>query len=435
MEYRGWSPGHGDAAVSGKGRSFWIILASLTIATLPYERIMGPASLRIVDGVVVLLCLAMTFSYWRSRKRIVFPLVIPMLFILASSLVASMLGFAYVVNIIAMVQEIYLWVFLVMMTNLLLQLNTKERDTILMIWTIVACLIALTTVMGMLHIGPSMFYEIPQRDRYQFEGFDRGVGTFINPNAAAAYLSSSFFVAIGAPLPVVWRILACGWIFVGMYGTGSNGAMGTTVISLGLLAVVFSMLRWRRSALGWAAVGSLGMAVALFLLERAPMLLPQNFSSGDGLLSTSATRAARALLLRFQLWTAGWREFQKRPWGFGPNSASEIQASLHNDYLAFLFERGPVGLIGWILLLLEPLIYVIRAALQSQGDRKHQWQILALGAGFLANGMNAAVHELSHTRQLWLLMAFIFAQAITLLRISEKEEVLAKTNPHLGHSY
>ena len=207
-----------------------------------------------------------------------------------------------------------------------------------------------------------------------------------------------------------------------MYATGSNGAMGTTLLALGLLTILYTILRQRRAALGWALALTGGTAVSILLLDKLPTLLSSSASATGSLLSTSAQRAARALMLRAQLWRVGWQQFEKRPWGFGPNSASEIHASLHSDYLAFLFERGPVGFLGWTLLLLEPLLYVLRAASRSQMDKVHQWQILALGAGFLANAMNAAVHELSHTRPLWLLMAFIFAQSIAILEQTKQRE-------------
>ena len=198
---------HSGSTIKDPRWTYWGIGLLLMIVVLPYERLVGPASLRLVDAVIVLLVLYTAVSSWRSRQRLVFPLLLPMWLIIMSSLVASLLGFAYMTNFMAILQEVYLWILLVVVTNLLLRHNAIERDRLLKLWALVACVIALTTIMGMLHIGPSMFYEIPQRTRYQFEGFDRGVGTYINPNAAAAYLSSSFFIAIGAPLPKWVRLL------------------------------------------------------------------------------------------------------------------------------------------------------------------------------------------------------------------------------------
>ena len=403
--------------------SFSGIAIVLAIILLPYERLVGPASLRPVDGIFVILSVYTAVSCWRNHQRLVFPLLIPMWLIIMSSLVAAVLGFAYFTNLIAIVQEIYLWVVLIVITNLLLRHSPAERDLFFKIWVAVSCVIALTTLMGMLHIGPSMFYEIPMRDRYQFDGFDRGVGTYVNPNAAAAYLSTSFFIAIGAPIPRPIRVVACCWIFMGMFGTGSNGAMGTTLIALVLLVGLYLVVRNRRAALGLALAATGVTAVFTLLLERLPAILSLSGTANSSLLGSSVRRVGRAMMLRIQLWTIGWREFQKRPWGFGPNSASKLQASLHSDYLAFLFERGPIGFLGWVLLLLEPLFYVARAVRHPQADNAHQWQLLALGAGFVANAMNAAVHELSHTRPLWLLMALIFAQSIAILQTHSKDAI------------
>jgi len=411
--------------------TFWGIATVLVIVVLPYERFTGPASTRLLDGIIILLALYMALNCWRSRERIVVPLLVPMLLILLSSLVATILGFAYSTNITAVIQELYLWVLVIVMTNVLLQHPLPDRNRLLKIWVIVACVVALTTLMGMLHIGPAMFHEIPQRDRYQFEGLDRGVGTYVNPNAAAAYLSISFFIAAGMAWPMGWRILACSWLLAGMYGTGSNGAMGTTLAAFGLLFVYATIQRQGQRVWAWAAVISGGTAVVILLLDKAPALFSATPLAGSSLFTTSIRRISRAMRLRFQLWDVGWQAFQERPWGIGPNSASEIEASLHSDYLAFLIERGPLGLLGWLLLLIEPLVYAVRAAQKSQADPAQQWQMLALGAGILASALNSAVHELSHTRPFWLLMAFIFAQSIALLRPLPQPEFVAGSWPGL----
>lgn len=420
-----------EALPQRRGWTFWGIATVLVIVVLPYERFAGPASLRLMDGIVVLLMVYLVFNCWRTRERIVFPLLLPMGLIIISSLVSTILGFAYSTNLTAVTQELYLWALLVVMTNVLLKHSAEDQDRLLKIWVVVACLIALTTLMGMLHVGPAMFHEIPQRDRFQFAGLDRGVGTYVNPNAAAAYLSTSFFIAMGSTLPWGWRLVACGWIFLGIYATGSNGAMGTSLFALGLLCMVSSIQRQRHRIWAWAAALTGGTAVFALLLDKAPALFSTGAFVGTSLLSTSVRRVSRAMMLRLELWQVGWQAFQKRPWGIGPNSASEIQASLHSDYLAFLVERGPFGFLGWLLLLLEPLVYVAQAAKRSRSDLAHQWQILALGAGFLANAMNSAVHELSHTRPLWLLMAFIFAQSISLLR----QVIAAEPVPDLMSSF
>jgi O-antigen ligase len=412
--------------------TFWGIATVLVVVVLPYERFAGPASTRLMDGIVILLALYLALNCWRTRTRLVVPLLAPMLLILLSSLAATILGFAYSTNITAVIQELYLWGLVIVMTNVLLQHPLPSRNRLLKIWVVVACVVALTTLMGMLRIGPAMFHEIPYRDRYQFTGLDRGVGTYVNPNAAAAYLSISFFIALGVAWPVGCRALVCGWFLVGMYGTGSNGAMGTTLAAFGLLVVYATILRQRQRIWAWAAFVSGGTAVAILLVDKAPALFSATPFASSSVFTTNVRRISRAMRLRFELWDVGWQAFQERPWGIGPNSASEIKASLHSDYLAFLIERGPLGFLGWLLLLLEPLIYAARAAQKSRADPAQQWQMLALGAGILATALNATVHELSHTRPFWLLMAFIFAQSIALLRPLPQPGFTAKSWPSLS---
>jgi O-antigen ligase len=81
---------------------------------------------------------------------------------------------------------------------------------------------------------------------------------------------------------------------------------------------------------------------------------------------------------------------------------------LHNDYAAFLFERGPLGAIGWVWIVGAVVLAPVRAAYQSP-DRYRRWRLLALGVGFLSCAVNAFAHEISHFRQVWVLMAFVFA--------------------------
>ncbi|MDY6876698.1 MAG: O-antigen ligase family protein [Chloroflexota bacterium] len=387
-------------------------LSILALCLLPIERVALPLGLKPVDFVLVLLVLYGLAQAWRTRQRLEFPLLLPLWLILFSSSVAALVGIAKVEGIIAVVQEIYLFVWFIVLTNVLRMFSLSDLDRLLKVWSIIACIEAATTVMGMFRIGPSMFYTLPYRDRNITTVLVRSVGTYINPNAVAVYLSVSFFIVLATSWPTWLRSALAVWLFAGMFGTGSNGALITTLGGLAVLMVVHSITKMHRGILLWGAITFIGMglvATSLLVLAIEPSLLSGLGVSGSGhALYLTVGRFSRSLGDRFELIGWAWQIFSHHPWGVGPNAFSTIRASLHNDYAAFLFERGPVGIIGWLWMIGATLLMPLRAANQSTDGYQH-WQILAPGAGFLACAVNALSHEISHMRQVWMLMVFLFA--------------------------
>jgi len=387
---------------------FW--LSILALCLLPIERLMLPFGLRVADFVLMLLTLYGLGKAWRTRQRLEFPLLLSMWLILLSSSVATLVGFVHPDSIIAIVQEIYLFVWFIALVNVLKTFSLSDLDRLIKIWSMVACAEAVTMLMGTLRIGPSMFYTLPYRDLTLREGLVRAVGTHVNPNAAAVYLSVSFFVVLATSWPIWLRSGLAVWLFAGMFGTGSNGALVTTLGGLAVLVVVHSIAKSRREILLWGAVICMGVGlVAIALLVLAPALLSGlGFDMGGQLLFNTLGRFSHSLTARLDLVSWAWKTYSRHPWGTGPNSFAALQASLHNDYVAFWFERGPVGAIGWLWMVGATLLTSLRVA--NQLINKHQrWQVLALGAGFLACAVNAFSHEVSHMRQVWMLMVFLFA--------------------------
>ena len=390
---------------------FW--LSILMLCLLPLERLMFPFNLKVADFALVLLTLYGLGKAWRTHQRLNFPLLIPMWLILLSSLVATLVGFAHSDSIIAIVQEVYLFVWFVVLTNILKAFSLSDLDRLIKIWSVIALAEATTTLMGMLHIGPHIFYTEPGLGQAVSSAeFGRAVGTYANSNAAAAYLSVSFFVLLATFWPIWLRSVFGMWLLAGIFGTGSVGALLSSISSLVLLTAIYSIIRNRQATILWGGIIGIGtgiIAAILFLLGLGSSLLPgTKFDKNKQLLALTVGRFPRSLASRFSLIENAWSVYSLHPWGTGPNSSVSYLATLHNDYIAFLFERGPVGAIGWLWIVGSTFLAPLRAANQCP-DRHQRWQILALGAGFLACAMNALVHEISHFRQVWVLMAFLFA--------------------------
>jgi hypothetical protein len=284
---------------------------------------------------------------------------------------------------------------------------------LLKVWSVVALLEATAVIMGMLQIGPSMFYSSPEFKSILSTGeFNRGFGTYLNPNAAGAYLSISFFVMLAAPWKRWVRLAGGLYLLASIYATGSMGAMLSTVVALVILVVAYGIQRDLKKTL--LASGLLAMAVAasfiLYLVFQPMQLIPpiSAYREVEGLLALTVGRLADSFSGRLEIIRSSWQVYEHYPLGIGPDTSKLFTRSVHNDYLAFLFERGPLGMVGLLWFVWATLVLPWREKGAGQ-DSQAGWQLLALWAGFAACLMNALSHEVSHFRQLWMLLGFLYA--------------------------
>lgn len=397
------------------GFGLWAILVIL----LPIQRPLLPLNMEWSDGFMMLLSAYGFVMAWRDRQRLVFPLMVPFWLVMIASLIAMLTGFGDAETmrsgIVAMLQEIYLYVTFLLLVNHLIAVSYPFRDRVFKIWTVVAALVAVTAVLGMFRLGPAMFWAKPASEirPHDSDEITRAVATFANANAAAVYLSVSVFVALITSWPMTARVIFAAWIFVGMYATGSNGAMFSTLLGLTVLMSFNSLIvRSGKDKLAIAGIAIVTVSVVLLLglgWLMSPMSSPNlTLDTRDMSLSGNLMRLSTSVERRVALINWAWPHYLQHPLGTGPNSFWKLMTSLHNDYIAFLFERGPLGLIAWLWLVGGTLVAAFRAA-QRALEAQHRWQVLALGTGFLAVSINAFTHEVSHMRQVWLLMAFLFA--------------------------
>jgi len=400
------------------GICFWLFV--LLLFLLPLERIVGPMFTVPADAALLVLIAYFWLVAWARCRRVVFPLLLPMWLIFMASLVATLFSIQPTANLTAMIQELYLYLFFVSAANLLAWLGEEKMHWLNKIWIIVACVESLLALMGMLRIGPKFLYLYQplggaHKHQFQFEEMGRALGTFRNSNAAGGYLMASFFVPIAASWPRhrLLRLAALGWLFLGTYATGSNASMGGALAGLAFYLLYRVVTQGDRRTLRlWIALGTLMAAVGVALL-----VVGLSFSSalrpgvGGALLATTVGRLAGSIGKRVVIFGAGWDIFGDNVLGVGPNGASAVLGggSLHNDYLAFLTERGPLGLMGLLLLIVLTMACVVASTRLARGDRVRQLQAVALGGGFVAYIIDAMAHEITHFRYLWLLMAMIFA--------------------------
>jgi hypothetical protein len=398
--------------------SFSIFVVLLLL--LPLEQIIGPMLTAPADAALMALIAVFWPVAWVQRRRVVFPLLLPMWLIFAASSLATLFSIQPTTNIVAMIQELYLYLWFVSAVNLLAWLGEGDMHRLNKIWIIVAGVESLLTLMGMLRIGPKFLYLYQplggvHKHQFQFEGVGRALGTFRNSNAAGGYLMASFFVLMATPWPrhSLQRLAVGGWLFLGIYATGSNASLGGALAGLAFYLLYRVVTQGDRRVMRlWITLGTLMAAVGVALpvvgFSFSSALQP---GAGGALLAMTVGRLAGSIGKRVVIFSAGWDIFSHNMLGVGPNGASEVLGggSLHNDYLAFLAERGTLGLTGLVLLMVLTTACVVASVRLSHGDRVRQLQAMALGGGFVAYFVNAMAHEVTHFRSLWLLMAMVFA--------------------------
>ncbi|HEX2981734.1 MAG TPA: hypothetical protein VHO48_15845, partial [Anaerolineaceae bacterium] len=212
------------SAARGLHRSmaFWLI--ALARCLLPLEWWLLPFSLKPSDFGLILLVAYGCLLLLIYRQRVILPLWAPFWLILFASVLATLTGAMHADSLMAILQETYLYVWFVVLVNLLARFPSELFHALLKLWSVIALLEAVATLLGMLHIGPAMFYTNPNGNIIEAGGdLDRAVGTFANANAAGAYLFISLFVLLAARWPRWFKIVGACWLLAGMFATGSMG--------------------------------------------------------------------------------------------------------------------------------------------------------------------------------------------------------------------
>lgn len=275
-----------------------------------------------------------------------------------------------------------------------------------------------------------MFYTSPESGVVlATEEFNRGFGTFANPNAGGAYLSVSFFILLATPWKWWLRAVLGVYLLFGILATGSMGAILFTMIAFVILPIAYTILRYGQLSLLLGGILSLVIAAFIFfLIIIDPLKTVPSISSAKeltGFLSLTIGRLAHSISARVDIINTTWPFYENYPFGMGPNTSVLFLKSLHNDYLAFLFERGPFGLIGWLWMVIATLLLPLRKTNPKQDPAKWR-QSLTIWAGFLACALNGFTHEVSHFRQFWMPISFLYA---TYYILSESNKPLIEKIP------
>jgi hypothetical protein len=392
------------------------IAVGATAAAIAMSPLLVPHGLSNVAPADAFIALAMwTCLVWAgtSSHRLRFPYAAPVALFMAGGALGALAGPVPGSGIVAFLQDLVLLVWCWAVANLCS--SPQRLKTLLAAWVYSSIVWAGLLFLG-LAIGSSIL-----TGQTTAEG-SRTALTFGDPSFSANYYFVSLMImwATGRPRHRAVRFAAYGVLIAALLSAGSNS--GIVSLTVGVMAAGVLAVYRRRGAVG--AIAALAfVAVAAFFVSANISLkgIQQSAHESryafirDGVGRSDVSEAQRGALLgeSINLYKTGG------PLGQGPVSTkvrldremAPFVKEAHDDYLAALLERGPLGLIGLLLLVsslaLKGLsLATVRLAQGFDAVVRHPHALFGALVGTL---VSSTVYELLHLRHLWAFFAFIAA--------------------------
>jgi hypothetical protein len=247
--------------------------------------------------------------------------------------------------------------------------------------------------------------------------------TLGDPNLAADYFLVGLLVirATRRPRRTGWRWAACAVVVTGIVLTLSNGGILALVLAT-VAGGLFRLARRRGLAVAVAVAAVLALAGGAVYAAVSGHGLSSSAEQGPPVLRDSLGResesdGSRSTLLQegTAVWLSGTNLL-----GVGPgNTQQTLQArqawyvkEAHDDYLAALLERGPLGELAVIILAASVAIRARRIARPGGIPATYREVVPRpelLGAAALAVAVSATLYETLHFRHVWALFGLIAA--------------------------
>jgi O-antigen ligase len=404
--------------------NLWLLAGTVVMLPLLVPR--GPGQSTPVDAITLAYILVALVGLGRSGRALRLPARGPLLLILGASLTATVVGLSLPDSMLSLLVEAYLFLLFLCVANDLCA-DPRGLRVVLTVWSVAALLWATVFVGFHFQLLPEWLQELLVANSKG--GGYRVAGAARNPNLAAGYMMISFFVLLGSPWPrrALARLAAAGWLLLGLYLTGSNGALLGLAAGMAVLAVAAGVRSSRTPGQRLGVVGAALVVGGLVLgsvvmagIPRVGVVDVQALAQRErgGMFGGSLGRLDRSVAGRLAIWSNAWNAAGSDVVvGVGPGAARRIplaegtlQRGLHNDYLAFLLERGVLGLLGLLALTATLLRWSARLLGGHLPDGRGGWWVPAgLGGAVVASLLLSTNHESFHFRHVWVLFALVWA--------------------------
>lgn len=410
----------------------WAVYLVIAVCLTPVIVPPGPARTAIVDSVNAIALAVFTASWLATKRPVKLPFLGPMLLIFVGSVLATFNAANPRAAVITLIQDAYLYVCFVMLVDLM----SKRGDFrgLRLAWVLAASAIAIIGIIqAVTYKNPSLLNLISPK------GF-RALGTFDQPDTLSDYLVMSIFMVLSlneeAGRLVRWSAIAI--MSVGIVATKANG---------GIMALMAGLLAWALVRAWTKRVSYTGLvAGALFTLSVG--LVAVWLIQGVGVGSSEIKQLQANSILgrmshssegRMQIWATLWRRYSKNPLGIGPGNSRWqvltieerdrptvgptetfdtgadpfVSKEAHNDYIAYLIERGPLALLGMLVLRFQVFGRITqwwRGRVGSSRGRVRGGPLAAAMFGaWVASWITSNTIETLHFRHVWLFLAMVCA--------------------------
>lgn len=249
--------------------------------------------------------------------------------------------------------------------------------------------------------------------------------TFGDPNLAGNFLVMSLFMMAACARPRRRAVRLYGYtvIVVAISFTGSNGAMLTLCVGV-VLALAAQRFRTGGVLAGLAviaAVATLTVTLVGFVLPRVDVDgLRQQAANSIPLLRDSVARSGNSSGERATILQEGMKRwFEGDLTGYGPGQTkarleavqSPYPKEAHNDYLAALLERGVIGVLGLVALVVAIGVRCLRLVTcdlpEAYARLIPRWWLLGVIGPVMA--VAGTFYEVLHFRHLWTWLGLVAA--------------------------
>jgi hypothetical protein len=398
----------------------------------PLLRPSGPGNVSPVDLFTVAALALMAIWASTSGRKLRAPYALGVALMMIAGAASGLLGPLPGTSLVDILQDVLLFAWCTAIVNV--TVRPRAMRTALVAWSIGAIFFAGVDVLAWL--GHVRFLEgLTAADG------NRVMFLFGDPNYAAVFWVLSIFVvyATRAPASRWYRLLGYVLLVWALMLTESNGGLLELLAGLAVVVIVKS---YRRRGAGGAMATVLiivllvGGGEAVFPLHKVRQWA---LNSNQSFLVNSLGRsdnssAQRSVLIHesLQLYSSG-----NKLLGIGPNTTKQLLYNeeypyakmAHDDYLAALVERGPLGLLGLFVLIgcvasktarvfKRPLSPPFAAAVPRPAG---------LVAAVFAVAVAATYYQILHFRFVWALfalMAVLAAQTLPVRTRAIETEVL-----------
>lgn len=403
-----------DSSWSSRVLFFW--LAGM-MALLPIKLLNLPLNFELVDiwilgGLPIVLYLYVL----RKPHLISFSYTIPMWFVLTSSFISAFTSPAPTRSMIVILKEVYLFVWFFVVMALLFQLSAKNLRSLMRVWSVVVILHGALMIAQFFSPAVWQFTNELGGNTARYDVY-RAAGLFICDKAGCAN-KAAFFQLLGfAPLLLAGfsnrKTLMLGLFqFASMMTTGSMGA--TLAFTSGLFVAVFAVAFYKKS-LSIVIKYFFRIVLAIIVLGGVLYIIgSQSPDTADHFQRIIVGRFDKSSGGRFNLWGRGidvLLDHNAFFWGVGPENFRVVDAAqrdnqLHNDTLAFLVERGLIGLVGLGLFAAITLIKGVQILeIFRKNPKRARLGVVVFLAILGATMVESLTHQVFHTRELWLILA------------------------------